>query len=258
MKLAARFCRLCGSKILVRNVCHNCSSNPLKGNNYCYDCGALTPLGSKCEKCGANFKNKSTPKLVAIVTSIFFIAIATFIIIYYNSNTSNDKSNPTSQLKEKKMVDAPVKNVERISTAINNSAKVDTVKMDVAKTDSIKSDTSKLLLPLQQINTFTQQELGNHKISCSYFKKNQRGAVYFFNTNATGYLKINGNIVVLKRSKKGSDISVYSGEKYQAQLIIDGLSGNERAWLAAVSLIVKDSAHKIIIRQKVYSTCIEF
>ena len=258
MKLAARFCRSCGSKILVRDICHNCTSNPVAGNNYCYDCGALTPLGDKCEQCGANFKKRSPlGKLVVISGVIVIIGIAAALMIITNNHKKKSPYHNTSKLSKTEIVDTVPTPVTSSTTSSSDTAKkADTAKVEVPKTDPVKKDTAKSII--QEVNVFSQQELSVHKISCSYFRKTQRGSVFFFTANGLGYLKINGNIIPLKRIKKGTDVSFYSGEKYQAQLTIDGLSGNEKAWLAAVSLVVKDSAHKLISKQKVYSSCIEF
>ena len=241
MKLASRFCRTCGSKILVRNVCHNCRSNPLEGNNYCYNCGQLTPLGTKCASCNTSFKRENTLKLSMPTLGILVLLALAAIAVYFSQRSGEEKNILKDKVvKEEKFTEEP--------PALE------------PKKDTLKIDTSTIIQPVvnNTISAFSSQEIRSYSVSCSYFKKNNRDSVLFFSKKGLGYIKINGNVVELRRTKKGNDISTFAAGNYQAKVIIEGLSGTSKEWLAAVSLILKDTAQKTSVKQKLYSTCIGF
>ena len=242
MKLSSRYCRSCGSKILVRNVCHNCRCHPLQGNNYCYDCGALTPLGIKCNNCGAKFEKKIPVKFPLIIGAVLLaVSIAATGIYFFNrpGHSESDKENKEVIFKKDSAINFPVV---------------------AEKTDTIKVDTIKTILPAENIviTVFSSEELNANPKSCFYFKKNHKDSVLFFSYKTSGFIKINGAMHELKRVKKGNDVSVFSDGNLQAKVIIEGLSGNSKEWLASVSLVVKDTTQKTLLKQKVYSTCIGF
>lgn len=242
MNLGSRFCRTCGSKILVRNVCHNCRSNPLTGNNYCYDCGTLTPSGIRCTNCGTNFKTKSQVKVPMFVIALFIILALGAAVIFFlpkadDNNTNKQNKNTASQ--ERNILEN--NHVSQIKT--------DSIKVDTLKTVTTSADT---------ISFFSAQEIKSYPKTCAYFKKNNRDSVLFFFNKQTGYLKINGNVVELRRTKKSADLATFVAENYEAKVMIDGLSGTSNEWLAAVSLIIKNIDQKTSVKHKLYSACIEF
>ena len=262
MELAPRYCRSCGSRILVKNLCHNCNRDPLSGENYCYDCGSLTPNADSCLKCGAKYKRNSPVKPLLIIGSLLIVAIAAAYFL-----TRPDT--PSLTLQEQKPVAAtpPVRETTKqelpqtLDTIINNP--VDTSALIINK----PSDTIAVIKPPVQdtakkiqnniAGIFTPEEKSAYNIKCTYFGKNQRGQVLFFIANGSGYIKMNGKIYELKRKRKGVDEAEFAGDNYGAIIRIDGLSGSEREWLASCTLIIKDLIQNTSTKHKVYSSCIE-
>jgi hypothetical protein len=265
MELAPRYCRSCGSRILVKNICHNCNSEPLKGENYCYDCGALTPNPDSCLKCGARYKVKSPVKLLLILGGLLIIGIA--VAGYFISRP--DKPVVMSQ-QETTTADrpaAPASNTQELTQArdtIVNNPPVDTsalintpVPAKPADTTAAKTSKPADTVKKTEPNVFSLEERKGYPVRCSYFTKNQRGRVLFFIAGGSGYIKMNEQIVELKRKRKGVDVAVFGNGQYEATLTIDGLSGNAKEWLAACTLIIKDLSQNTTLRHKVYSSCIE-
>ncbi|MDQ6756676.1 MAG: hypothetical protein M3004_07050 [Bacteroidota bacterium] len=273
MELAARYCRSCGSRLLIKNVCHNCNSDPLKGDNYCYDCGALTPHAVVCMKCGAKFKKKFPLPLAALFAVLLIIGVGA--AGYYFLNSDNDKDTKENDAVSATSTEVTAANkpdsnkVESGNTITNNS--VDTNLLAISKPAdttvlkiSTPSDTlAKAILPIDssalkkpEANIFSSNELKAYKIKCSYFEKKQKGAVLFFIASGLGYIKVNDKIVELKRTKKSADISIYSGNEYEAIITIDGLTGSEKEWLAAGTLTVKNILQKSSVKYKINSYCL--
>ena len=246
MELAPRFCRSCGSRILVKNVCQNCNKDPLKGDNYCYDCGSLTPNGDSCLNCGARYKRSLPLNRILIIGSILLIAIAA--TVYFLTQSDKTPSPP----QEKPIAQAPI-------VADTNKQELpqtkDTIVNKPKDTTAIKpllADTTKKT----DNNFFTSREITGYKVHCTYFG-NQRSQVLFFIANESGYIKVNGEIFELKRRSKGVNQAVFEGPQYQATLTIEGLTGSEKEWLASCILTVKDLAQNKSSKHKVYSSCIE-
>ena len=256
MELAPRYCRSCGSRILVKNVCHNCNSDPLKGENFCYDCGALTPNPDSCLKCGARYKKSSPVKLLLILGSLLIITIA--VAGYFISrkdtpvtNTITENKTPeTNQQELPQTQDTIINNVNTSvdTTAIPVSKPADTVAVKPPVTDSVKKP---------EPNIFSLEERKAYPVKCTYFTKNQRSRVLFFIAGGSGYIKMNDKILELKRKRKGTDVAVFGNGEYDVTITIDGLSGNEKEWLASCTLIIKNLAQGTSVRHKVYSSCIE-
>jgi hypothetical protein len=264
MELAPRYCRSCGSRILVKNICHNCNSDPLKGDNYCYDCGSLTPNPDSCLKCGARYKVKSPVKLLLIIGSLLIIGIA--VAGYFVSRPSQPVL--TSE-QEKTIADtsaAPGNNSQELvqtqDTIVNNPP-LDTSAVINTPPVTKPADTLAAKPPVPDTvkktgtNVFTIEERRAYPIKCSYFTKNQRSRILFFIAGGSGYIKMNEKIIELKRKRKSVDVAVFGNGQYDAIISIDGLSGSEKEWLASCTLTIKDLAHNTTVRHKVYSSCIE-
>ena len=258
MELAPRYCRSCGSRLLVKNVCQNCSKDPLKGENYCYDCGSLTPNPNSCLNCGARYKRSFPLNMALIIGSVLLITIATAVYFL----TRSDKT--TSPTQEKQIAQAPIavdsnkQGLHQTKDTIVNKPISDTTALiinkpkDTIATKPLAADTAKKI----GANIFTSREINSYNINCTYFG-NQRSQVLFFIANGSGYIKVNGKIFELKRKLKGVDQAVFEGPQYQATLIIEGLTGSEKEWLASCSLIIKTIGQNKSTKHKVYSSCIE-
>ena len=256
MELAPRYCRSCGSRILVKNVCHNCNNDPLKGDNYCYDCGALTPNADSCLKCGAKYKRNYPLKPVLVIGT--FVVLASALAGYFISHSGTPAE---SQVQEKPLpqtaVTQPTKReVHPADTVVNNPVQTnvptvtkpaDTVVTKKTTPDSVKTSPG----------IFTAEELKAYNMKCSYFLKNQRSQVMFFIGGGSGYIKVNEKIYELKRKRKGVDLAIFGGNEYEATLTIDGLSGSAKEWLASCTLAIKDLVQNTTVKHKIYSPCIE-
>ena len=257
MELAPRYCRTCGSRILVKNVCHNCNNDPLKGDNYCYDCGALTPNADSCLKCGARYKRSSPVKLLLTVGGLLIVAIAVagYFLSRPDKPTAVQHETPLAQSTPPDTVKHELPQTQ--NTIVNNP--VDTSNLISAK----PADTTTAKLPAKDTtkktasNTFTLEERKAYSIRCSYFRKSQRGQVLFFISGGSGYIKMNDKTIELKRKSKGVDVAVFGNGSYEAIIRIDGLSGSAKEWLASCTLTIKDLLQSTTATYKVYSACIE-
>ena len=259
MELAPRYCRSCGSRILLKNVCHNCNNEPLKGDNYCYDCGALTPNADGCLKCGAVYKRKSPVKLISLIGIVVIISIA--VAGFLLSRTSNNKA--SSKPETTSIQTAPVTEPPKIESTISSDTGVKhidtattlpTKQLDtaIAISKPVPDSTKKILTYI-----FTKEEMNAYKIRCSYFEKKDKSEVLFFIGGGSAYIKANGKIYELKRKRKGVDIAVFANEEYETIIAINGLSGSAQEWMASCTLTIKDLIQNISVKHKVYSTCIE-
>jgi hypothetical protein len=259
MELAPRYCRSCGSRILVKNICHNCNNDPLKGDNYCYDCGALTPNADSCSNCGAKYK-KSFPVNPLALAGILIIVIAGVVFLLSRSDKETTTSQPEKTIAQTPVTPEPNKqeSPQAQGTIVNKS--IDTSALlppskptDTAVIKPSPADTAKL----SQSGSFTLAEVKAYNARCSYFSKNQRSQVLFFISGGSGFIKINDKVYQLKRKHKGVDVEVFSGNEYEATLRIDGLSGSEKEWLASCTLNIKNILNGSSLKHKVYSSCIE-
>ena len=245
MELAPRYCRSCGSRILVKNVCQNCNKDPLKGSNYCYDCGSLTPNPDSCLNCGARYKRSFPLNISLIIGIVLVIGIAA--AVYFLTGSAKTPSPP----QEKQIAQAPIAadpkkpKLPQTKDTIVNKPKDTTVTKPLADTATKTG-----------INTFSPREINGYKVHCTYFG-NQRSQVLFFIANESGYIKVNGKIVELKRKSKGVDQAVFEESQYKATLTIEGLTGSEKEWLASCVLTIKDLLQNKSSKHKVYSSCIE-
>lgn len=263
MELAPRYCRSCGSRILVKNVCHNCNNDPLKGDNYCYDCGALTPNADSCLRCGAKYKTSFPLKPVLLIGGLVIVLAAAAGYFLSRPNTPTASEQPKNIVETPKNTAPPGQETDSTGNTVVNKPTVVTTDTSIiinnkpaADTTVAKppvADTSKNLSP----NVFVPEELHLYKGRCSYFAKNQRSQVYFFTLGGSGYIKMNGKIYELKRKRKGVDVAVFSNNDYEVTIRIDGLSGSAKEWLASCTLSIKAIISNASMRHKVYSTCIE-
>ncbi|HUS02016.1 MAG TPA: zinc ribbon domain-containing protein [Chitinophagaceae bacterium] len=259
MELAPRYCRTCGSRILVKNVCHNCNNDPLKGDNYCYDCGALTPNADSCLKCGARYKRSSHIKLLLTIGGLLFVAIA--VAGYFLSRPDKPSSVQQENSLSQSTSTVPDTNKQELShthdTIVNNpvdtSSLINAKPADTTINKPPAKDTTKKIAS----NIFTSEERKAYSIRCSYFRKNQRSQVLFFIAGGSGYIKMNDKTVELKRKSKGVDVAVFGNDNYEAVIRIDGLSGSAKEWLASCTFILKDLLQHTSATYKVYSACIE-
>lgn len=258
MELAPRYCRSCGSKILVKHVCHNCNRNPLDGDNYCYDCGALTPNADSCLKCGARYKKNFPIKPLLIFATLLIITIAAVGYFLSRPNTpplASQQQIPAEQsqpLPEIKQQPLPVTHDTIVNKATDSAILIANKPIDSALIKT-PADTAKKI----QADIFTSEELKAYKIKCAYFEKKQKTQVLFFISGGLGYIKMNEKIYELTRKRKGVDVAVYANDEFEATIIIDGLSGNAKEWLASCTLILKDLYQTTSVKHKVYSYCIE-
>jgi hypothetical protein len=120
------YCRTCGSHIQSKDVCPHCGCEPLKGHNYCCDCGTPTvPEAVMCVHCGASFQRKF-PATLAVLVSIALaatIAAAGYFITHGGSETpenvqdskiENKKNVPDFNKTTPRQKDEPVKIINNI------------------------------------------------------------------------------------------------------------------------------------------------
>jgi hypothetical protein len=261
MELAPRYCRTCGSRILVKNVCHNCNNDPLKGDNYCYDCGALTPNADSCLKCGARYKRSSPVKLLLTIGGLLIVAIAVagYFLSRPNKAATVQQETPLAQsaspvpLPDTAKQELPQTHDTIVNNPVDTSSLITAKPADTTINKPAVTDTTKKVAS----NVFSQEERKLYSIRCSYFKKNQRSQVLFFIAGGSGYIKMNDKTIELKRKSKGVDVAVFGNGSYEAIIRIDGLSGSAKEWLASCTLIIKDLLQSTTATYKVYSACIE-
>ena len=192
-------------------------------------------------------------KPVLIIGSILILAVALTAYFLSRPDTPADEQQSITQTPEPKTNGHEPGNTP--DTIVNNPLPPDTSHLTAKLPDTslIKPDSVKRIIP----QVFGSDERSAYKIKCSYFLKKQKSQVLFFTGNGNGYIKVNGSIYELKRKRKGVDLAVYSGNEYEATIVIDGLSGTSSEWLASCTLIIKDLAQNVSTRHKVYSSCIE-
>lgn len=283
------YCRTCGSKISSASVCHHCGCEPLKGNNYCCDCGTTTlPQAIMCVQCGASLQKKMAATLAVLIGSIMVIglSIAGYFISKENEisqQNTTDTLHAIQPLKNNPILDKPKKNKEIKNIIINNIAPnnfrkestVDKLAKKVARENLHKETKKELPLnkivdekPVQPlvnlnqekvtINVFSRSLISSYHIYCTYFTGKKKSNVIFFTTNVYGYLIINGKLFELQGIEKSNDVAKFSSSLYDVTIEIEGLSGNENEWLASGTLLVKDKRNRIIARRVVNSSCTDF
>ncbi len=288
------YCRTCGSHILKSDVCNYCGCEPLKGNNYCCDCGTSTVAEAiMCVHCGASFQRKF-PATLAVLISIS-LAVTFAGAAYYLTHTENvssdkiadvnntEKNNDSIVLNKTK----PGKKNEAVKTITNNiplklfKNKDDAINLLIKKlpknpkpieviTKPIipKKNTEEVISPAEDnttatagrvsMNSFSAKEMRSYSVGCSYFEGRSKNNVVFFTTNVYGYVKINGKVYALQGLQKGNNIARFAGAGYEVTIEIEGLAGNENEWLAEATMVVKDIRQRTLSRHKIYSTCTDF
>jgi hypothetical protein len=236
MELAPRYCRSCGSRILIKNVCHNCNKDPLKGENYCYDCGSLTPNPNSCLNCGARYKRSFPLNLALIIGSVLLIAVAA--TVYFLSGSEKTTSPP----QEKQIAQST--NSDETRKQELPQTKDTIVNKPIIETKPA-ADTTTLIVNKPKDTTVTKP------LPADTTKKTG------INIFSSREIKVNGKIVELQRKSKGVDQAVFEGPQYKATLTIEGLTGSEKEWLASCTLTVKDLVQNKSSKHKVYSSCIE-
>jgi hypothetical protein len=108
------------------------------------------------------------------------------------------------------------------------------------------------------MNAFSSRELRSYSVGCSYYTGQSKNNIVFFTTNVYGYVKINGRVYALLGIQKGNDIARFAGAGYDVTLEIEGLAGNEREWVAAGTIIIKDARQRTLSKHKIYSSCTDF
>src|SRR6187549_1840254 len=82
------YCRTCGSMVQSKTVCHYCGCEPLKGHNYCCDCGTSTiPEAIMCVHCGASFQGKFPATLAILISIALVVTLAGAGYFISGSNT---------------------------------------------------------------------------------------------------------------------------------------------------------------------------
>lgn len=285
------YCRTCGSNILSKDVCPHCGCDPLKGHNYCCDCGTSTVTEAiMCIHCGASLQ-KRFPVVLAILISIA-LAVSAAVAGYFIINHDNEEEQPkniagvqdlqntkktgdTHTLSPRKK-DGPVKiknNIpdkllksnDAISRLIKNlprnlkPAVEPGNKMETPPKEEINPDIDKPVVPIKaNVTLFSPGEVRSYGPICTYFQGRSKNKVVFFTTNVYGYLKINGKVYALQGMQKGNDIARFSGAGYEVTIEILGLAGDEKEWLAEATLLLRDVRQRTLSRHKIYSTCTDF
>ncbi len=287
------YCRTCGSKVQNKNVCNHCGCEPLTGNNYCCDCGTSTMSQAiMCVECGASFQRKFPAVLAILIGGALAITVAGtgFFISQHNSATSEkvadtlnlDHAADTSKGKKIPVV----KSGESFFTIINNISpkllrrKDDAIVRVAKNTEKVlprppeekpvapaKIIVKPITPPVEKIevpsgrmsmNVFSSREVRAYSAGCTYYEGRSKSNVVFFTTNVYGYIKINGKIYALQGVQKGNDVARFSGAGYEVTVEIEGLAGNESAWVAEGTITVKDSRQRTLSRNKVYSGFTDF
>lgn len=268
MELAPRYCRTCGSRILVKHICHNCNNEPLKGDNYCYDCGALTPNANSCLNCGAKYNTSFAVKPLLIIGGLLLIAIlaGSYVFFKYSENKNSDpiqkesvapqvNASRENSVAQKPIINNPVDTLKTPVIKIDTSKKTVIAKPDTIAIKKIQPDTG--LIKKTEPTVFTSEELKPYNRKCSYFEKGSKNKTVFFISGGSGFIKIGDKVYELKRKRKSVDAAAFASGEWEADLSIIGLSGTAKEWLASCTLIIKNTIQKTSVKHKVYSSCIE-
>lgn len=288
------YCRTCGSRINATDVCPHCGCEPLKGHNYCCDCGTSTIAEAvMCVHCGASFQRRF-PATLAIFISIALaatVAVAGYFITHSGNESSEkttEQNNTATNLDTTALYktptrekDEPVKIVNNIPSELlikkNNAimrlinklprnlkpeSEAETkpvpppkVKEEIVSVPEERTATTSGRLSM---NAFSAREMRSYSVGCTYFEGRSKNNVVFFTTNVYGYVKVNGKVYALQGVQKGNDVAIFRGAGYDVTIEIEGLAGNENEWLAAATLVIKDVRQRTISRRKVYSSCTDF
>ena len=288
------YCRTCGSMVRSKNVCYHCGCDPLKGHNYCSDCGTTTiPEAIMCIHCGASFQRKF-PATLAILISIAVVVTFAGAGYFLSESVADPAEKIAEPINSKTNMDSleynklPVKKNESEKIIINNIPPdllnnrneainrlikklpvipepvrevitiAETPKVTKEKAVSIPTERTTTAPSRVSMNAFSNGELRNYAVGCSYFTGRSKSNVVFFTTNIYGYVKINGRVYALQGVQRGNDIARFVGSGYEVTIEIEGLAGNEKEWLAEASMVVKDQGQRVLSRHKIYSTCIDF
>ena len=288
------YCRTCGSMVQSKTVCHYCGCEPLKGHNYCCDCGTSTiPEAIMCVHCGASFQGKFPATLAILISIALVVTLAGAGYFMSESRTEptekmastvnhpKNKDSADDVLKVTPGKDEPVKIINNIPTNLlksRNDALIRIAK-NISRIPKPEIETPpKPVIPEKpreevtvtppdktanpsgrlSMNVFSSREMRNYSVGCTYFIGKSKNNVVFFTTNVYGYVKINGKVYTLQGIQKGNDIAKFSGAGYEVTIEIEGLAGNENEWLADATLVIKDIRQRAFSRHKVYSSCTDF
>jgi hypothetical protein len=275
-----------------KSICHYCGCEPLKGYNYCCDCGTSTiPEAIMCVHCGASFHRKF-PITLAILISIavivtfggagYFISDSGTEPPEKSNEVINKKSNDLNGvLNTSRGKDEPVKIINNIPAGLlktsneavirvaGNVSRIPKPENEVITKPAIpeKSREEVAIIPSDRtsntsgrvsMNVFSSGETRSYSAGCTYFTGKSKNNVVFFTTNVYGYVKINGKVYALQGIQKGNDIARFAGAGFEVTIEIEGLTGNENEWLAEATLVVKDVRQRTLSRHKIYSACTEF
>jgi hypothetical protein len=248
-----------------------------------------------CVECGASFQ-KSFPAVLAIlVSSALFVTLAlTGYFISQSGNLASENIADNIKTEENKEALEESKNSlrktnESSSTIVNNISPNILRKKNnailrvtknimpeyfIKKTVEPKAEVierrkeEKINLPSTEkpaafsgrisINVFSSGELRAFSVGCTYYEGRSKNNVVFFTTNVYGYLKVNGKVYPLQGIFKGNDIAKFAGAGFEVSIEIEGLAGNENAWVAEGTLIVKDVRQRTLSKHKIYSSCTDF
>lgn len=255
MKLGPRYCRTCGSRILLKHICHNCGNDPLQGDNYCYDCGSLTPDEASCSNCGTSYKSKLPVPKSLLIAGGFMVIIAAIILI-----TQTEPSDKSAIINNEGITADTEVNSSLSAEPIHSPATIVTPAADTSNNRN-NMDTTQTAEPIDSIktietNVFSSAEVKSYRPRCTFFEKKQKSQVLFFTSSGSAFIKVNGTVYTLKRTRKKTDIETFSGDNYEATITIEGLSGSDKEWLATGTLLVKDLLQNSSVKRRVYSTCI--
>lgn len=297
MTLQHPYCRTCGSKVQSKNVCNHCGCEPGAGKNYCCDCGTTTiPQAIMCVECGASFQRKF-PAVLALLISIALVIIlagAGYFIAQNNTDASenignNITPNSKSDLKDdnkktlainsesqntivnkipekflKRKNDAIIRIAKSISSAPINPEKLspkpivpEKIKVETTNTTANPNKNNAATGRIS-MNTFSSRELNSYAAGCTYFEGRSKNNIVFFTTNVYGYIKVNGKIYALQGVQKGNDIARFAGAGYEVTVELEGLAGNENAWLATGTMVIKDVRQRTVSNHTIYSSCTDF
>jgi Methionyl-tRNA synthetase len=290
------YCRTCGSFIQEKEVCPYCGCEPLKGHNYCCDCGTSTiPEAIMCVHCGASFQRKFPATLAVLISIALAVTVAGAVYFIKQrgseteekiSETNNSKVNTDSAVLYKaapRKKDEGIKIINNIPTELINkrndviSRLINKLPKNIRPAIEPEPEPKPVMPPKPKdetviptgekppttsgrvsMNAFSAGEMRNYSVGCTYFEGRSKNNVVFFTTNISGYVKVNGKAYALQGVEKGNDIARFSGTDYEVTIEILGLAGNEKEWLAEASMVIKDIKHRTFTRRKVYSSCTDF
>lgn len=285
--MAHPYCRTCGSRINGNKICPYCGCEPMMGNSFCFDCGTSTlPQAIMCVQCGATLQRRfpavlsffiGGALLITILGGVYFFSQqgnSTSDTPYENTSAPIDSAakNATPLVKINELTSRTITNNILLRSEKRKSDIIKRITRNIPPLPSPESEDKKRIETIREntppekteptgklsMNSFSSAEVRKYNAGCSYFLGQNRGNIVFFTTNLFGYIKISGRTYELQGIEKGSDIARFSGSVCNVSIEIEGLNGNEKQWLAACTMTVSDKKGRLISREKIYSSCIEF